>query len=73
VPSTERLTVDTPLKAALRKIGADQRDLARHWDWNEATVSRWANGLRPSPQNRGRIIAYLNERGARVKETTLWP
>lgn len=39
--------------------GATSRDLAVSLQTTESTVSRWRNGIKPSPLNRRRIIRKL--------------
>jgi transcriptional regulator with XRE-family HTH domain len=47
------------LKAELARAGRTQRDLARATNIEEATISRYANGLPPGPRNAAKIAEAL--------------
>jgi len=45
------------LKAALKRLGWNQRELAQYLGVSEGAVSMWANGLRPIP---GPVVLAVN-------------
>jgi transcriptional regulator with XRE-family HTH domain len=50
----------TDLKAALVRASMTQRDLARATNIEEATISRYCNGLKVGPRNSARILEVLS-------------